>query len=86
MKQHFIDQAGIQARKDNRVRRIETVTAEAVVNSLKEQGFMIQADYLENAAKLKVTLQNGKTVNLQADYKNLAGGYNNLLAFLNMLQ
>lgn len=86
MKQHFIDKAGIQTRKDNRVRRIEIVTAEAVINSLQEQGFMIQADYLENVAQLQVAFKNGKTVKLQVNYKNLAGGYDNLLALLNMLQ
>lgn len=86
MKQQFIDRAEMQVQKDSAVRRIEVVTAEAVVNSLKEQGFDIEADYRETVAKLEVTLKSGKKVNLQADYKNLAGGYDNLLALLNKLQ
>ena len=86
MKQQFIDRAEMQVQKDSAVRRIEVVTAEAVVNSLKERGFDIEADYRETVAKLEVALKSGKKVNLQADYKNLAVGYDNLLALLNKLQ
>lgn len=86
MKQQFIDRAEMQVQKDSVVRRIEVVTAEAVVNSLRDQGFDIEADYRETVAKLGVTLKSGKKINLQADYKNLASGYDNLLALLNKLQ
>lgn len=86
MKQQFIDRAQLEVKKDMLSHKIDSSKAEAVVERLIGQGFDIKTEYKDTVVKMEVTLKSGKTIRLQADYKNVACGYDNLFNLLTRLQ
>ena len=86
MKQQFIDRAQLEVKKDKLSHKIDSSKAETVVESLIGKGFDIVAEYKDTVVKMEVTLNSGKTICLQADYKNVACGYDNLFNLLTRLQ
>lgn len=64
MKQQLHNKLQKQALKDEKIRQMEVSGAEAVIQSLTEQGFSVKGEFLENRVSLAFTLSNGKIITL----------------------
>ena len=64
---------------------MEVSGAEAVIQSLTEQGFNVKGEFLENRVSLTFTLNSGKAITLQVDYTSLTTGYENITKLIMQL-
>lgn len=71
MKQQLHTKLQKQALKGEKIRQMEISGAEAVIQSLTEQGFNVKGEFLENRVSLAFTLNSGKVITLQVDYTSL---------------
>ena len=85
MKQQLHNKLQKQALKDEKIRQMEVSGAEAVIQSLTEQGFSVKGEFLENRVSLAFTLSNGKIITLQVDYTSLTIGYENIIKLITHL-
>ena len=85
MKQHLHNKLQKQALKDEKIRQMEVSGAEAVIQSLTEQGFNVKGEFLENRVSLTFTLNSGKAITLQVDYTSLTTGYENITKLIMQL-
>ncbi len=85
MKQQLHNKLQKQALKDEKIRQMEVSGAEAVIQSLTEQGFSVKGEFLENRVSLAFTLSNGKIITLQVDYTSLTIGYENIIKLITQL-
>ncbi len=85
MKQQLHNKLQKQALKDEKIRQMEVSGAEAVIQSLTEQGFSVKGEFLENRVSLAFTLSNGKVITLQVDYTSLTIGYENIIKLITQL-
>lgn len=85
MKQQLHNKLQKQALKDEKIRQMEVSGAEAVIQSLTEQGFSVKGEFLENRVALDFTLSSGKVVSLQVDYTSLTTGYENITKLITQL-
>lgn len=85
MKQQPHNKLQKQALKDEKIRQMEVSGAEAVIQSLTEQGFSVKGEFLENRVSLAFTLSNGKIITLQVDYTSLTIGYENIIKLITQL-
>lgn len=85
MKQQLHNKLQKQVLKDEKIRQMEVSGAEAVIQSLTEQGFSVKGEFLENRVSLAFTLSNGKVITLQVDYTSLTIGYENIIKLITQL-
>lgn len=85
MKQQLHNKLQKQALKDEKIRQMEVSGAEAVIQSLTEQGFSVKGEFLENRVSLAFSLSNGKIITLQVDYTSLTIGYENIIKLITQL-
>lgn len=85
MKQQLHTKLQKQALKGEKIRQMEISGAEAVIQSLTEQGFNVKGEFLENRVSLAFTLNNGKVITLQVDYTSLTTGYENITKLIMQL-
>lgn len=85
MKQQLHNKLQKQALKDEKIRQMEVSGAEAVIQSLTEQGFNVKGEFLENRVSLTFTLNSGKAITLQVDYPSLTTGYENITKLIMQL-
>lgn len=85
MKQQLHNKLQKQVLKDEKIRQMEVSGAEAVIQSLTEQGFNVKGEFLENRVSLAFTLSNGKVITLQVDYTSLTIGYENIIKLITQL-
>lgn len=85
MKQQLHNKLQKQALKDEKIRQMEVSGAEAVIQSLTEQGFNVKGEFLENRVSLTFTLNSGKAITLQVDYTSLTTGYENITKLIMQL-
>ena len=85
MKQQLHNKLQKQALEDEKIRQMEVSGAEAVIQSLTEQGFSVKGEFLENRVSLAFTLSNGKIITLHVDYTSLTIGYENIIKLITQL-
>ena len=85
MKQQLHNKLQKQALKDEKIRQMEVSGAEAVIQSLTEQGFNVKGEFLENRVSLTFTLNSGKAITLQVEYTSLTTGYENITKLIMQL-
>lgn len=85
MKRQLHNKLQKQALKDEKIRQMEVSGAEAVIQSLTEQGFSVKGEFLENRVSLAFTLSNGKVITLQVDYTSLTICYENIIKLITQL-
>lgn len=85
MKKQLQQKLQKQTLKDEKIRQMEISGAEAVIQSLTEQGFNLKGELLENRVSLDFTLRSGKVVSLQVDYTSLTTGHDNIVKLITQL-
>lgn len=85
MKQQLHTKLQKQALKGEKIRQMEISGAEAVIQSLTEQGFNVKGGFLENRVSLAFTLNSGEVITLQVDYTSLTTGYENITKLIMQL-
>ena len=74
-----------QTLKDEKLRQMEISGAEAVVQSLTEEGFKVKSEFGENRVSLEFTLSSGKIISLQVDYTSITTGRDNIVKLIKQL-
>ena len=74
-----------KALKDEKLHQMEISGAEAVVQSLTEEGFSVKGEFGENRAALEFTLSSGKIISLQVDYTSITSGRDNIVKLIRQL-
>ena len=85
MKKQLREKIQKQTLKDEKLHQMEISGAEAVVQSLTEEGFSVKGEFGENHAALEFTLSSGKIISLQVDYTSITSGRDNIVKLIRQL-
>ena len=85
MKKQLQEKIQKQTLKDEKLHQMEISGAEAVVQSLIEEGFNVKGELEENRVALEFTLSNGKIISLQVDYTSITSGRDNIVKLIRQL-
>ena len=85
MKKQLQQKIQKQTLKDEKLRQMEISGAEAVVQSLTDEGFNVKGEFGENRVSLDFTLSSGKIISLQVDYTSITTSRDNIVKLIRQL-
>ena len=85
MKKQLQQKIQKQTLKDEKLRQMEISGAEAVLQSLTDEGFNVKGEFGEHRVSLEFTLSSGKIISLQVDYTSITTGRDNIVKLIRQL-